>query len=137
MLYSSQRQIDVMRCLVEELGASIAEVYPNGDTVLLHCARHGILESLQYLLEHGGAMTTTNKHGMTVWDLLTEYMRRVRIGGPLAPPLAPYGDLKATNDLVRVMVLRSVLPPELGDFLHPADKLVVGKGTRLQARLPA
>jgi ankyrin repeat protein len=51
-------QINVLRCLLEELGASINVVCFNGDTIVLASARHGRLESVQYLLEHGGANLT-------------------------------------------------------------------------------
>jgi ankyrin repeat protein len=36
-----ERQIDVMRCLIEELGANISKVDIDGDTVLFYSARFG------------------------------------------------------------------------------------------------
>lgn len=45
----------------------IAEFDVNGDTVLLCSARHGRLESVQYLREHVSAtITETNNGAMTV-----------------------------------------------------------------------
>jgi ankyrin repeat protein len=129
-------QISVMRCLVEELGASIAEVNADGDTVLLYSARHAKLESIQYLLEHGGAsLTETSNNAITIWDLLTVEMMVARIGPRFMMP--PHEDPEAMTALLRVILLRGVPPPEFLAFVLPAYKSVVNKGARLRARLPA
>jgi hypothetical protein len=129
------RQFDVMRCLVEELGASTAVVFKSsGDAVFLFSVRHGRLESTHYLLEHGGAtMTEKNKYGENVWDQLIEHKRKVQRGVLMTPPHDP----EAMTALLKVMLLRDTPPPNLVALLLPADRLVVDKGARLRARLPA
>jgi hypothetical protein len=77
-------------------------------------------------------MTETSLLGMTVWDLLTAYMRHVR--GPITE--MERHDPEATTALLRVMVLRGVPPKELLALVLSADKLVVDKGAWLRAQLP-
>jgi ankyrin repeat protein len=134
-----RRQINVMRCLVEELGASIAEVNVTGDIVLLYSLRNGDMASGVYLLAHDGAiLAETNNGVMTAWDLLAIYMhtRRAQIGAPMASAKDPEA-LSYYTALLRVMVLRGAPPPELVALLLPADRLVVQKGARLRAQLSA
>jgi hypothetical protein len=129
------RRIDVMRYLVEELGASINAVCFTGDSVLIASARHGRLESVQYLLEHGGAnLTETDNAAEMVWDLLTVHMRRALGDDEL---VAPQENPEAMTALLRVMVLRGSPPPALVALLLPAERLLVDKGAWLRAQLPA
>jgi hypothetical protein len=137
-----EHQIYVMRCFAEELSA--AEVDGNGNTTLLHCARNGKVESVQYLLEHGGTSITEarqlsglgRKGGSTVWDMLTAHMWDVQESA-LFPELPEVTYPEAMTALLKVMVLRGAPPPKLVVFLRPADTLVVDVGVRLRAQILA
>jgi hypothetical protein len=129
LMLASRGNLAMVRCLVE-LGAEVGAVDSDGDTALLMSAREGRYTTMQYLLEDAGAnFEDVNKHGETVWNLLTVHLEEVEA--------EEENDSLALTRLFRVLVLRDAPPPALVALLSPEPARVVQEGARLRARLPA
>jgi hypothetical protein len=127
---TSAGKFNSVRCLVEA-GARIGAVCNFGYTALLMSARGGRYLIMRYLLEEAGAdINDVNNDGESIWDLLIERLSSQRLNG-LARASA------ALPSLLRVMVLRSAPPPALMALLSLENVLILQKGARLRARLPA
>jgi hypothetical protein len=130
-------RLSIVKWLVQEFGAPVSEIDGFGYTALLHAAkspympRDGqIIETVQWLLEYGGAnVADMNSKGQTIWDLLL--IDRI--------PPDPHNPAEKSlmTALLRVMVLQASPPAALTAQLFKDFKAVVQDGARLRARLPA
>jgi hypothetical protein len=131
-LAASRGQVAVVQCLVE-LGAEVGAVAFKRYTALNMSAAKGHYSTMQYLLEETGANTDdVNNRGQTAWELLIEHLKAPGIVFEEADE-----DPAALNGLLRVLVLRGVIPPALMALLSPELARVVQERARLRARLPA
>jgi hypothetical protein len=123
--------LDVVRCLVE-LGADAGAVDIYGNTALLISALSGRYATMKYLLEEAGAnMDDVTNAGVTVWDMMVEFLKEAN------ETLDLEAELLALTGLLRVLVLHGAPPSALVALLSPEPARVVHEGAQLRARLPA
>jgi hypothetical protein len=167
-LYIATRggRLEVLHCLVRELGADVNQKRRHGVTVLHVAASSGHLAVVRCLIELGAEVGAVDNDGdppllvsalngqfETMWYLLEEAGAdmgdvnngKVTVWDLLIAHLEDDNDMNANENfdsaaltsLLRVMVLRSNPPPALVALPLPEPARVVQEGARLRARLPA
>jgi hypothetical protein len=129
---------EMVECLVG-LGADVRIANNRGGYTALHeSSLQAHCSMMQCLLEHTDAtMEEVSNSGETSWDLLLDSMKHISEMGEIEKHTA------ALTALLRVLVLRGALPPDLEALLErvqlqaPEPARVVHEGARLRARLPA
>jgi hypothetical protein len=158
-------QLEVVRLLVNELGADINQSPPSGVTPLMVAAWNGRLAVVQCLVELSAEIGAIDIFGDTAF-LVSALNGRFKIvqylldeAGANMDDVNSDGeniwdmlmrhfeeleddgeedpDPMARTGLLRVLVLRGAPPPALVALLSPESARVVQEGARLRARLPA
>jgi ankyrin repeat protein len=71
MIAAGNGCLDVVRCLVKELGADVHQATDSGERPFIFAARHEIVSVVQWLLTEGGASMDEHRlRGHILWTLL-------------------------------------------------------------------
>jgi hypothetical protein len=154
--------LDMMKCLVTELGADVDQVFYDGLTTLIATAHTGFLDVLQCLVALGASVDIKDNNGNTALLIsaraghfpITQYLiehtdadiEEVNDCGEtvydhlilhIERGITRGGEPAALTALLRVLVLRSSLPDVLTSLLSLNNQRVVQEGVRIRARLPS